>query len=232
MSLYARSDLMSVSIPSTFGGCGETHTRPVMKGAPAKVWKLDCSPCESHLRGDGKPKVIKVIPGDKDQGIPSRMEHVIDAHPQWSNTPEGVPPTPDEQHVNKIRSERGDQELRWLEALIAAKGANISIPDSAMWRLEQTFGTQVVGSIVNGTILCANHHDNAAGVKFCTECGVPMTSKGAKAIEAAPEEAEEAAEEPYIDIFKLSHRELQKMCKEKGVSARGAADELRQRLNT
>jgi hypothetical protein len=221
LSLYARSDVMSVSIPETSGGCGASHTRPVTRGVPAKVWKLDCSPCEGYLRGDGKPKVIKVIPGDKDLGIPSRMEHVIDSHPQWSNTPEGIPPTPDEQHVNKIRAERGTQQLQQLQALAALQGAGLKIPDEAMWLLSQNFDAR----IVKGTVVCSNGHDNAAGAKFCGECGIDMATRGS--IGPAEDEDDGPAE---LDIWKLDRSTLQKMCKEKGVSGRGTTDELRQRL--
>lgn len=228
ISLYARSDLMSVSIPSTSGGCGNTHARPVTRGVTAKVWKLDCPKCESYLRGDGKPKVIKVIPGDKENNIPSRMEHVIDAHPQWSNTPEGIPPTPDEQHVNKIRTERGSHQLQQLQALAALQAAGLSIPDEAMWLLEQNFDKR----IIRGRLICANGHETVAGAKHCMECGVAMATRGA--IEAAENEEEEEFPEdgePFIDIYKLDFRALQKMCKERGINAKGTTDELRQRLS-
>jgi len=196
--------------------------RLVTRGAPAKVWKLDCPPCEGYLRGDGKPKVIKVIPGDKEQGIPSRMEHVIDAHPQWANTPEGIPPTPDEQHVNKIRAERGSQQLQQLSALAALQKAGLKIPDEAMWLLEQNFDAR----IVKGNVICKNGHDNVSGSKFCQECGIEMASEG------AAEEKEEKEEEPFVDIWKLDFKALQKMCKGKGISAKGSTDVLRQRLTT
>jgi len=221
LSLYARSDLMSVSIPETSGGCGATHMRPVTRGAPAKVWKLDCSPCEGYLRGDGKRKIIKVIPGDKDAGIPSRMEHVIDSHPQWSSTPEGIPPTPDEQHVNRIRTERGQQQLQQLQALAALREAGLAIPDEAMWLLEQNFDHRVI----KGSVICNNGHDNVSGAKFCFECGVPMATRGPVG------EIEPGDEETPLDIFKLDFKSLQKMCKEKGLSAKGTADVLRQRLS-
>ena len=222
--MFARSDLMSVSIPETSGGCGRTHTRPVTKGVAAKVWRLDCPPCEGYLRGDGKPKLIKNIPADKEAGLPGRMEHVPDSNPQWSNTPEGVPPTPDEQHVNKIRTERGAHELQMLQALIAAKGAGMAIPDNAMWLLEQNFDPR----LIHGKVICANGHDNTAGAKFCSTCGCDMASRG---VIEAPKEEEELTEEPFIDIYKLDFRSLQKMCKEKGLNAKGTTDELRQRLS-
>lgn len=52
MTLYARSDLVAVSVSADHGGCGLTHSRPVVAGAPAKVWALTCHPCEDHLRND------------------------------------------------------------------------------------------------------------------------------------------------------------------------------------
>lgn len=52
MTLYARSDLCAVSVSPDHGGCGKSHTRPLVAGAPAKVWALDCHQCEDHLRSD------------------------------------------------------------------------------------------------------------------------------------------------------------------------------------
>jgi len=222
MSIYARSDLASVGIPVTSGGCGNTHSRPVANGIAAKIWKLDCPPCERYLRGDGKSKVIKVIPGDKEQGIPSRMEHVADCDPHWSSSPEGIPSTPDEQHVNKIRAERGAAELQQLQALIAARSAGINIPDNAMWLLQQTFDPR----IIKGTVICPNGHENLPGSKFCGECAIRMSSQGV--LEAVA--AQEFPEVPFIDVYKLDFRGLQKICKDKGLSAKGSADQLRQRL--
>src|SRR6185437_16681414 len=85
MTLYARSDLASISIPATSGGCNSTHSRPVVKGAPAKVWKLECPPCESVLRGDAKPKKL-VYETDKRTGQTIRQARVPDASDQWSST--------------------------------------------------------------------------------------------------------------------------------------------------
>lgn len=52
MSLHARSDVMSVTVPAESGGCGTPHHRPVNGGAPAKEWVLDCLPCENFLKKD------------------------------------------------------------------------------------------------------------------------------------------------------------------------------------
>jgi len=43
---------MSVSIPAGSGGCGKTHSRPVNKGTIAKIWGLNCLPCEAYLKGE------------------------------------------------------------------------------------------------------------------------------------------------------------------------------------
>lgn len=52
MTIYARSDLCYVAVSADHGGCGEGHARPVVAGAPAKVWALNCHACEDHLRHD------------------------------------------------------------------------------------------------------------------------------------------------------------------------------------
>lgn len=212
MSLYARSDLMSVSVPASSGGCGATHTRPVTRGAIARTWKLDCPACEAYLRGDDKPKVIKVTPADKDKGIPSRMKHVADADPHWSTSPESVPKTPDEETVHAVRTELGSQQLKMLEAFAAAKEAGIDIPADAMWVLEQNFDPR----ILQGKLMCINGHENAAGTKFCGECGTAMTVKGA--VENAP-------------LDKLHIATLKKMCREQGLPDKGTKAELIERLS-
>lgn len=228
MSLYARSDLMSISIPQTSGGCGATHSRPVTRGAPAKVWKLDCPlSCELYLRGHGKPKIIKVIAGDKEQGIPSRMEHVADSDPHWSTTPEGVPATPDELHINRVRAERGSQQLQQLQALAALQSAGMKIPDEAHWLLSQNFDAR----IIKGTTICANGHDNAAGVKYCGECGMPMATRGA--LDApAPPEGEEDSLPPIIPLATLHIATLKKMARVRDLSDKGTKVQLIERLTT
>jgi hypothetical protein len=225
MSLYARSDLVSVSIPQTSGGCGAAHARPVTRGAPVKTWKLDCLPCESYLRGDDKAKVIKVIAGDKDQGIPARTEHVADSDPHWSTTPEGVPATPDEQHVNKIRAERGSQQLQQLSALAALQQAGLKIPDEAFWLLSQNFDQR----IIKGTTICANGHDNAAGVKFCGECGMPMISPAPAAeIETADEDEPDIT--APLPLGTLHVATLKKMARSRGLPDKGTKVQLIERL--
>lgn len=217
MTLYARSDLMSVSIPVGSGGCGATHSRPVTRGAIAKVWGLTCPKCEAYLRGDGKLKVIKVTPADKDKGIPSRMKHVADSDPHWGATPESVPKTPDEESIHAVRTELGSQQLKMLEAFAAANAAGIDIPPDAMWVLEQNFDPR----ILKGKLLCANGHENPSGVKFCHECGENMTAKAAKA-------SLSQGDDP---LSSLPINALRAMAREQGLPAKGSKAQLIERLS-
>ena len=240
MTVYARSDVMSVSIPVSSGGCGNSHSRPVTNGAPVKTWGLTCTDCEKYLRGDYKGKIIRVTPGDKDLQIPSRMEHVADGDPHWSTTPEGIPLNPDEQHINKIRAKKGDEELSRLQALIAAKAAGIDVPANAMWLLEQTFDPRVI----KGTVICQEGHENTSGAKFCATCGVKMDGKAQLQI-GNPDGQEidvfvtqddyTVGHHPAIKVDALPLRTLhvatlKKMCRDKSLSDKGKKEELIARL--
>lgn len=219
MSLYARSDMMSVSIPVTSGGCGKTHSRPVTKGVVKRVWELNCPPCETYLRGDHKPKVIKVVGGDKNKGIPSRMDHIADSDPHWSSTPETIPATPDEENVHSRRQEVASQQLQLLQASAAAKAAGFDIPAEALWLLEEKLGT----NLVRGMVECANGHDNPGGSKFCQECGIDMkvrASVGSAPVVKSSDEYE-----------KLSIKELKELCKAEGLPTSGNKKQLVERLS-
>ena len=233
MTIYARSDLMSVAVPVTNGGCGNTHSRPVKNGAPAKTWGLTCPDCEKHLRGHLKDKIIRVTPGDKDLQIPSRMEHIADGDPHWATTPEGIPLTPDEQHINKIRAKKGDEELSRLQALIAAKAAGIDVPANAMWLLEQTFDPRVI----KGTVVCEEGHENTSGAKFCSTCGGKMNGKA----QIEPPSGDILIQSPFaiddpvdvipeIPLRALHVSTLKKMAREKGLPDKGKKEDLIERL--
>ena len=81
MTLYARSDVMSVSIPVSSGGCGQSHSRPVHQGAPARDFRLDCPGCENFLKGGGR-QVLHITQGSKELGIATHQEWVADCDPQ------------------------------------------------------------------------------------------------------------------------------------------------------
>lgn len=205
---------MSVAVPAESGGCGSSHSRPVIKGAPAKTWKLECPPCESYLRGDRKPKILKhKIEG----GRVVSQERVPDADPMWSSTPETAPLTPDEERTNSVRSERGRMQIEMLQALAALRSTGVEVPPEAMWLLER----ELPAGVLKGTVVCANQHDVPAGNKFCPECGISMAARGA---------LEAAAPEPAVDLDRLHPQTLRKMCRDKGLPDKGSKDQLISRL--
>ena len=77
--------------------------------------------------------------------------------------PRHVPLTPDEERTNKTRSERGAQQIQMIQALAALRATGIQVPAEAMWLLER----ELPAGVLKGTVLCANGHDNPAGLKFC-----------------------------------------------------------------
>lgn len=233
MTLHARSDLMSVSVPVASGGCGQTHSRPVRNGAPAKTWVLDCPPCERFLKGGGRTR-LQYTPGDAKSGILPLQERVADTDPCWGGSPDSVPMTPDEHRVAKSRSERGAQQLSMIQSLAALRATGIDIPPEALWLLER----ELPESIIKGTALCQDGHDNIAGVKFCGECGLPMGKgvPGERSAEPMPAPFAGAAEgdgppaEAVVDYARLHGQTLRKMARERGLSLEGSKEELIARL--
>ena len=222
MSLWPRSDVMCVVVPVESGGCGTPggHSRPVIKGAPVKVWKLDCPDhCEPYLRGDRKPRVLKyhIDPATK-QAI--RQERVADSDPMYGTTPDSIPLTPDEERTNATRQDRGKLQIEMIQALAAMRATGIQVPPEAMWLLER----EIPEGVLKGTVVCANGHDNPAGAKFCMECRVSMATRGA----IAPPEDEPAA----VDLTRLHPQTLRKMCREHKppLPDKGSKDDLIGRL--
>jgi hypothetical protein len=216
MALFARSDVVATSIPAASGGCGATHTRPVTRGVPAKIFKLECPACESVLRGDGKPRILRYHI-DKNTGQAVRQERVADADPMWSSTPETTPLTPDEERTNSTRQERGRMQIEMIQALAAMRATGIQVPPEAMWLLER----EIPEGVLRGTVVCASGHDVPAGNKFCPECGVSMATRGAI---AAPEEP------AGVDLGRLHPQTLRKMCRDAGLPDKGSKDVLVGRL--
>jgi hypothetical protein len=236
MALYARSDMMSVSIPRAShpgqsGGCGATHTRPVTRGNPVKTWKLECPECETHLRGDLKQRIIRASPGDKERGIAPTLNHVPDADPHWANTPEGVPPTPDEQNIHKIRAEQGQRQLDRLTAFAALKQSGMKIPPQAQWLIDNTLEEiaelEKTGSIT-GSIVCADGHDNSPGAKFCGECGMNMNVRAT--VSPAAEELPTLLED-LIPLHSLHIATLRKRAREARLNDKGTKAQLIERLS-
>lgn len=207
---------MSVAVPEP-SGCGATHSRPVTHGAPAKVWKLECPPCEAHLRGDRKPKILK---HKIESGRVVSQERVPDADPMWSSTPDTAPLTPDEERTNTVRSERGRMQIEMLQALAALRSTGIEVPPEAMWLLER----ELPQGVLKGTVVCVNGHDVPAGNGFCGSCGASM------AVRAAVEAPAPEPEEPVVDLGRLHPQTLRKMARQRGLPDKGSKDQLISRL--
>ena len=220
MSLFARSDVAGITVPVGSGGCGNTHSRPVIKGAPAKVFELNCPPCESYLRGDRKPKVLKYQTNPK-TGQVTHQDRVADADPMWSSTPDTVPLTPDETRTNEVRSERGRMQIEMLQALAALRSTGVDVPPEAMWLLER----ELPAGVLKGTVVCVNGHDVPTGSKFCPDCGASMAARA-----AVEPPAPEPAAEQSLDPSRLHPQTLKKLCRQRGLPDTGSKDELIARL--
>ena len=87
--------------------------------------------------------------------------------------------TPDEEHIHRLRSEQGRQQLDMLQAYAAlSKVPDLDLKDfrEAMWLLDQTLDP-LKRPRIDGEIVCADGPSNPAGTKFCGECGMRMDAK-------------------------------------------------------
>lgn len=103
MTLYARADVMHVSVPVANGGCGQPHSRPVRNGAPDKEWALTCPDCETFLRQDierSGAKKIRTVNADAGLKLADRYLGL------WGNRKEMVPET----YEHEIQREFDEQE--------------------------------------------------------------------------------------------------------------------------
>lgn len=112
MSVYARSDVASIALSASHGGCGRAHTRPAPGGVPVQVWELECPMCEKHLRTDSL----------------------------WAPTASSIPETPDEKLSREANDKRTatEQAARNVEAMEKLGG----MPDALAQVLMQLLGNQ------------------------------------------------------------------------------------------
>jgi hypothetical protein len=218
MPLFARSDVGAIRIPVESGGCGELHSRPVTRGAPAKTFRLDCEPCISYLSGARKQKILKYHI-DAKTGQTVRQERVADADPMWGPTEDTAPLTPDEERTNTTRQERGRMQIEMIQALAAMRATGIQVPPEAMWLLER----EIPEGVLRGTVLCVNSHDVPSGSRFCPECGASMAARAAIG-QPGPEEP------AAVDLGRLHVQSLRKMCRERDLPDKGSKDQLIGRL--
>ena len=184
MTLYARSDVMSVSVPVQSGGCGHTHSRPVHKGAPARDFKLDCPGCENFLKGGGR-QVLHITQGNKELGIATHQEWVAACDPQWAATPEAVPDTPDERTYTSKRDKLGKEQLEMINAIAVARQAGIDLPQETVDMLTRKL-PGVLGGNGQATAVLEYGLDDLSINKLktmCKEQGLPISGTRAQLIE-------------------------------------------------
>lgn len=144
MTLYARGDLTCISVSADSGGCGTTHSRPVIDGAPAKVWELDCPECEHILNGNHQPEILEfsykrdknghLITNSQGHAIQDGIKRVRPRDPNWSNDINDLPKTSgemaaeikEEERRAAAAEERGKraEDLRTFSALMNIPGAD------------------------------------------------------------------------------------------------------------
>ena len=211
MSLYARSDVLSVSISAAHGGCGASHGRPVNNGAPARTWRLDCQQCETVLKED----------------------------PLWAATVSEIPETPDEQHVREDRDKRGAKEQSEATAQALAELAKLGDLPAALAGFTDYMTRQAVGAA--GDVVCPAGHRGQSGARFCAVCGASMDAVPPPAevpsleyavdshvVEDVPLPEPPAAEPP---LESLPYSELKRLAATMGLSGKGTKPELLERLH-
>jgi hypothetical protein len=144
MTLYARGDLTCIAVSVQSGGCGETHSRPVIDGAPVKIWELTCAKCEHVLNGGDQPEVLEfsykrdrqghLITNSQGHAIQDGIKRVRPRDPHWSNDINDLPKTgtevaaeiKEEEQRMKTQEERSKkaEDLRTFSALMNIPGAD------------------------------------------------------------------------------------------------------------
>jgi hypothetical protein len=220
--LFARSDLASVTVSAAHGGCGAVHIRPAPGGKPVPVWKLDCSPCETHLRSE----------------------------PTWSASLSEVPETPDEVSAREDFDKRGAFDRDAVMAMALAKLANVELPETLRRPLTGMAphvpmvsglmecdaghpnepGMKFCGECgiplrAPAKRTCPDGHEVPAAMKFCGECGQPA-GVTAPALEAAPDPV--PARTPRLRDMRVA--DLQKMARARGLDDSGSRADLIGRL--
>ena len=186
------------------------------RGVPDKLFSIDCPPCESYLRGDGKPKKL-VYQTDPKTGQVLRQERVPDSSDQWASTPDTVPLTPDEERTNAVRSERGRMQIEMLQALAALRSTGVEVPPEAMWLLER----ELPSGVLRGTVVCAQRPRRPGG---------PEILRRVRRVHGRPRSHRAAAAEPEVDLGRLHVATLRKRCRDAGLPDKGSKDALIGRL--
>ena len=172
MTVFAASSIVYVAVSPEHGGCGESHVRPVVQGAPVKVWGLECAKCEDHLRSD----------------------------PHWAATISNIPETYDEKIGREDWERRGALDRDQVLALALAKLAGVELPET-LRRTVSGLAPHIPGTVEcdeghenragakfcaecgspmreqsppAAVVTCPEGHENDVPAKFCAECGAGL----------------------------------------------------------
>lgn len=206
MTVYARSDVMSVALSSSHGGCGAAHHRPVTRGAPAAVWALTCPPCEDHLRHD----------------------------PLWAVMPADVPETPDEERVREDRDKKGalDRDRLLSDAIVALASSQESLPAQLAQALMALTGRSLPAATVEAA--CPRGHPTRADARFCGECGErlesPEDAPPPAVVDAPVVEPAAPPGASVAELQQLTVRELRELARARDLEDAGNKAQLVERL--
>jgi len=175
MTFYPARDWQVItSVP----GCDQLHERPRdAHGRPVHPWVVECPAHEAFYKGAHKPKILKFVT-DKKTGQVLRQERIADMHPGVGFTLDTIPMTRDEEETRGLQLEKGENQLRALESIATLTKAGIdfrSRPEVLLFLRENNLPEEML----QGSVLCLDNHANAAGAKFCAECGASMSARAA-----------------------------------------------------
>lgn len=206
MTLFARSDVMSVALSRDHGGCGATHSRPVTHGSPAKVWALSCPACENHLRKD----------------------------PHWAADTEEIPETPDEAKLRELQEKRGEKNiaasLQTSIASLASSQEGMQKLMAIMTTALAGINPEVTKAL---TALTSSPEEPPVGATKDNPTGVAspnrtqVSSVTSEAAELVPDLLED--DEP-VNLSKLTVKDLRALARDRGVADTGNRAQLLERL--
>lgn len=169
---YCRSDIQSISISPTHGGCGEMHSKG---GAP--VFRLDCERCAAVVLGHNRPRVLKWKDGIGHQ------KNQLDGWDGWTSVISDIPLTPDELLARDRRMRTGETEMQRLSALAMAHQLGIPVPEALAASLGGVRALEEMRA--DPQVICPSGHSNRPGAHFCDLCGTSMQVQPAGEASAA-----------------------------------------------
>lgn len=204
MPLFARSDVMSVAVPVTSGGCGSTHSRPVVEGVPETDWDLEkqCMQCAANRRGD----------------------------PLWSATLAEIPETPDERLSREDAEKRGERAIKKAQEELSVRQHELT---EKIVSLLERGGTPaqlpdpdfIARLVAQEVAKAMNTPEPSPPERF-----LPVPRQEFRDGPFAPSCPPDLAIPVDVPLERLHVRTLGKMCRERGLDDKGKKADLIARL--